>query len=722
MRRNLAPALRLLIVLSAGGACAYKNQPLNGAQKCDAEQRCPDGYLCANGYCFTSTPAMTGGGGGAAGSGGAGGGVMPDGGAVACRAGTSGCACEAGGGCQTGLACHGGACQPIVCGDGIVDQGERCDDGNRIDTDACRNNCMPAVCGDGVVETGVEECDDGNTINTDSCTNQCKKARCGDGFVQAGEECDTGATDNSGACLSTCKLARCGDGFVETGVETCDDGNTINNDGCSNTCHSATCGDGIVQAGEQCDDGNTSNTDNCLNDCTMARCGDGFVHAGVEQCDDGNNSNTDSCTNNCTTARCGDGFVEAGVEQCDDGNTVDTDGCRNSCLDARCGDGVVWAGVEQCDDGNTSNTDSCTNTCTTARCGDGFVQGSEECDDGNTIDTDSCSNACKKRYNIAFVSGGSLTVAAMGGAAGADAFCGRAAATGGLAGHYVAWIGDTNSGTIAARLGNARGWLRPDGKPFLDTFSPGYNFYPPEVNELGAHLDHTAVVAAGFSDTPQMCSNWTSSGTDVFNYGDPTGGWSSWLGLSASTECSGMFRIYCFGRDYTSPLTFTKASGRLAFVTNATFAPTGGLSTADSLCQSEAVAAGWPGVFLAMLATSTASPASRFNLSGAPWVRLDGVQLVANAADMFAPNGRMLAALDLTSAGTFVLNQSGWSGTTSPQAAGTIATTCRDWTSSAATDNGIAGRVQYSYFVGMQTYDNPLACNNVYGHLYCLQQ
>ncbi|MFY0535322.1 DUF4215 domain-containing protein [Nannocystis pusilla] len=47
------------------------------------------------------------------------------------------------------------------CGDGQLDPGEQCDDGNDDDADACRSDCQPATCGDGVVQRGVEECDDG---------------------------------------------------------------------------------------------------------------------------------------------------------------------------------------------------------------------------------------------------------------------------------------------------------------------------------------------------------------------------------------------------------------------------------------------------------------------------------------------------------------------------------------------------------------------------------
>ena len=90
---------------------------------------------------------------------------------------------------------------------------------------------MP-ICGDGVVEQW-EECDDGNTDDQDGCTAQCRVARCGDGIVRIGaEECDDGNEIDSDECLATCVTARCGDGVVQAGVEACDDGNTDDNDAC----------------------------------------------------------------------------------------------------------------------------------------------------------------------------------------------------------------------------------------------------------------------------------------------------------------------------------------------------------------------------------------------------------------------------------------------------------------------------------------------------------
>ncbi|MEE2788918.1 MAG: DUF4215 domain-containing protein [Myxococcota bacterium] len=316
---------------------------------------------------------------------------------------------DAGG--STGMT--GGASDiPSTCGDGEVQVGEACDDGNDVDTDGCLKTCQKARCGDGLIRTdiadgepGYEACDDGNDNDNDGCRNNCRIARCGDGAVHAEvEACDDGNGVETDGCLNNCQLASCGDGVIQLNVEECDDQNFDDTDACTNACLRARCGDGVVFAGtEACDDGNQVSTDACLNDCTVARCGDGQVYVGVEDCDDGNDDDGDGCRNDCTGASCGDGIVQAG-EDCDDGNDNNGDACRNDCVAARCGDGVIHEGVEACDDGNDDGTDGCTNTCTVAICGDGVVRtdlepddpGYEVCDDGNLVDEDECPTTCER--------------------------------------------------------------------------------------------------------------------------------------------------------------------------------------------------------------------------------------------------------------------------------------------------------------------------------------
>ena len=60
------------------------------------------------------------------------------------------------------------------CGDGNVDPGEACDDGDGVDDNACTNACTTPTCGDGVVQAFMgETCDDGNDVETDGCMNGC---------------------------------------------------------------------------------------------------------------------------------------------------------------------------------------------------------------------------------------------------------------------------------------------------------------------------------------------------------------------------------------------------------------------------------------------------------------------------------------------------------------------------------------------------------------------
>lgn len=95
-------------------------------------------------------------------------------------------------------------------------------------------------------------------------------AVCGDGVYDPGEQCDDGNREGEDGCSDLCSLEdllSCGDGKRGPG-ETCDDGNVMDGDGCSATCQSeGVCGDGSQDPGEQCDDGNASSGDGCSNKC-----------------------------------------------------------------------------------------------------------------------------------------------------------------------------------------------------------------------------------------------------------------------------------------------------------------------------------------------------------------------------------------------------------------------------------------------------------------------
>ena len=313
------------------------------------------------------------------------------------------------------------------CGNGILDEGEECDNGSdngagnsdepRIPGNECREDCTLVRCGDAIVDEG-EECDDGSDNgktdceydikSCDVCTTECKKqagiaAYCGDGVKQDNEKCDDGNTANGDYCSADCKTVTgsCGDG-VKQDNEKCDDGNTADGDYCSADCQTITgsCGDGVKQNNEKCDDGNTANGDYCSADCQAitGSCGDGTKQSN-EKCDDGNVTNGDYCSSDCQTATgsCGDG-VKQDNEACDDGNTANGDYCSADCqaITGSCGDGTKQSN-EKCDDGNVTNGDYCSSDCQTATgsCGDGVKQDNEACDDGNTANGDYCSADCQ---------------------------------------------------------------------------------------------------------------------------------------------------------------------------------------------------------------------------------------------------------------------------------------------------------------------------------------
>ena len=301
------------------------------------------GFGCAKVGQQTGTGGSGGSGGGGSGGGGTGGGAGDDAGP------------------PLNVFGDGGLDQMLaVCGNGVIDLVENCDDGNTTDGDGCSSACVrephwtcpmvdkpcvhDVVCGDGMIE-GTEACDDGNTTGGDGCAADCT--------LECGWECPAG-TD--------CRAAKCGDGKV-AGKEQCDDGNNTDGDGCSALC--ALEGKPVAVAeGWIC----TSPS------AAVVGTADGGADAGA---DAGAPAACKGPTT-CTTTVCGNGKIE-GSEQCDDGNTVTGDGCSPFCrleptcpltgggCSSLCGDGLLLPAdlldPTNCDDGNTVSGDGCSSTC-----------------------------------------------------------------------------------------------------------------------------------------------------------------------------------------------------------------------------------------------------------------------------------------------------------------------------------------------------------------------
>ena len=214
----------------------------------------------------------------------------------------------------------------VLCGNGKLDTGEQCDDGNARSLDGCSSSCriepgfacstvnapctFSPSCGDGFLESG-EACDDANHVSGDGCSSACQ--------LEAGWVCtEEGAP---------CKAAACGDGLI-AGTEECDDHNNVSGDGCTADCH--------LEKNFKCDTAGAP--------CTVAVCGNG-VREGLEQCDDGNNDMGDGCAPDCTREP----------------------HCVSGVCDVVCGDGVLLPSEQgdpnACDDGNLRNGDGCSSTC-----------------------------------------------------------------------------------------------------------------------------------------------------------------------------------------------------------------------------------------------------------------------------------------------------------------------------------------------------------------------
>jgi cysteine-rich repeat protein len=246
--------------------------------------------------------------------------------------------------------CKSGVCTVPVCGNGVVEPGEQCDDGNQTAGDGCDPDCRyscvnPATdCSQPAPACELFQC---NAMHV--CTAVADAA-------QEGAPCGPNRVCRSGACAAP--NAVCGNGIVETG-EQCDFGNangpgrgcesnctfscTTAPDSCvvAGACTPATCKPVTVSGhvGQACipgappTDGSACGAGSiCLGGaCRLSICGDGFVDpTRGETCEPPGTATCDASCHEIVPIVCGDGLRD-GAEQCDDGNLVNLDGCDASC-------------------------------------------------------------------------------------------------------------------------------------------------------------------------------------------------------------------------------------------------------------------------------------------------------------------------------------------------------------------------------------------------------
>ncbi len=323
--------------------------------------------------------------------------------------------------------------------------------------------------------------------------------------------------------------------------------------------------------------------------------------------------------------------------------------------------------------------------------------------------------------NYAFVTSTTHT-GNLGGLTGADAICQARASAASLPGTYRAWLSsDTTS--VASRLGTASGWIRPDGKPFALSQSDlyqGREIYPLRLSETGVDLGSQSVWSAstanGMINDVGTCTNWTSAAAALTSQAGRTSALGDvWTNVYTVLTCSSQARLACFGIDRAATIPpLPPVAGRRVFVSNQPITPSNGIAAADAICNGEASAAGLPGTYRALLATTTASAASRFNATG-PFIRPDNaVVAVGNA--LFAA-AFWDTSINVTASGFHVGLGAAWTGASSPTALGTVASTCNDWSSS--TENGRLGHV-YDSDTSIAFAQGGGSCASTF-QVYCVQ-
>jgi LPXTG-motif cell wall-anchored protein len=333
----------------------------------------------------------------------------------------------------------GDVCEVLnICGNGVLQTGEQCDDGNLVNGDGCSSTCQAELreCNPGCMSPtwiGDQYCDE--ECNVEACNwdgGDCGSV-CGNGTTETGEQCDGGTCCDSQTCQfkssqtecrgtnnNPCDLAEmctgssatcpadtlvsvgasCSDGLYCNGAETCN-GNGI--------CQSASlisCLANDISGIASCSNDPDNNpftwdfrdkfTSTCNEDIDLCTMGSkDITHqnptvgtCGVQCINNSECSAKPNTTTFCSTTTFACNYnCQANYNDCD--NSMEINGCEiNSQSDnTNCGGcGIVCSAGKQCVSGSCQSVQTC---------GNGVKEGSEQCDDGNPNNGDGCSATCQ---------------------------------------------------------------------------------------------------------------------------------------------------------------------------------------------------------------------------------------------------------------------------------------------------------------------------------------
>lgn len=325
-------------------------------------------------------------------------------------------------------------------------------------------------------------------------------------------------------------------------------------------------------------------------------------------------------------------------------------------------------------------------------------------------------------FNYAFVTS-STHQGDFGGTTGGDAICNARASAAGLPGTYVAWLSTATEDAVT-RLGSARGFIRPDGKPFADQpgdITTNQIFNALQIDETGANVANVSVWTGTLkngTNASEHCTSWTvDTGTDG-RTGRTIGGPAVWTDSTETPTCGQNNRLYCFGIDKTATeLTPTVTSGKVAFISNGTINPSsnpGGIGAADTLCDNEGVML--PGSYKALLASTTATAISRFT-PGNVYIRPDGTRI--GDYDTLAAGGALESGIWQRPTGVYLASFSDvvWTGAATPSTVGSAASTCGNFTSGSGSGTFGRGPLADATWWSASTG----SCAQAH-HVYCLQE